>query len=136
MLFFQCYPAFRHFDCKVFLIEALRYFGAAAHTMIDNRHVVVLRGSGRDMAPVPEMAALGERFGFQFVAHPIGNANRSGRVERPSHFIEHNFLARRTFRSCDDLNQQARQWCATVNATTRNISVRFRGSCSRWNGCI
>src|SRR5882672_3241427 len=36
MLFFQCYPTFRRFDCKVFLTEALRYFGgAAARTMID-----------------------------------------------------------------------------------------------------
>jgi transposase len=84
MLWFQCYPTFRRFDCKVFLTEALRYFGgAAARTMIDNTHVVVLRGSGRDMMPVPEMAAFGERFGFEFVAHAIGNANRSGRVERP-----------------------------------------------------
>jgi hypothetical protein len=84
MMFFQCYPTFRRFDCKVFLTEALRYFGgAAARTMIDNTHVVVLRGSGRDMVPVPEMAAFGERFGFQFVAHAIGNANRSARVERP-----------------------------------------------------
>src|SRR5713101_1707421 len=50
--------------------EALRYFGGAtARAMIDNTHVVVLRGSGRDMVPVPEMAASGERFGFQFVAH-------------------------------------------------------------------
>ena len=56
--------------------------------MIDNTHVVVLRGSGRDMVPVPEMAAFGERFGFQFVAHAIGNANRSARVERPFWFIE------------------------------------------------
>src|SRR5882672_3533595 len=137
MLFFQCYPTFRRFDCKVFLTEALRYFGgAAARTMIDNTHVVVLRGSGRDMVPVPEMAAFGERFGFQFVAHAIGNANRSGRVERPFHFIEHNFLAGRTFRSWEDLNQQARQWCDKVNSTTRNTSARFRESCSRWSGCI
>src|ERR1700730_10753492 len=68
MLFFQCYPTFRRFDCKVFLTEALRYFsGAAGRVMIDNTHVVVLRGSGRDMVPVPEMAAFSERFGFQFV---------------------------------------------------------------------
>jgi len=59
MLFFQCYPTFRRFDCKVFLTEALRYFGGATtRTMIDNTHVVVLRGSGRDMVPVPEMAPL------------------------------------------------------------------------------
>ena len=84
MLFFQCYPSFQRFDCKVFLTEALRYMGGApARVMIDNTHVVVQRGSGRDMVPVPEMAAFGERFGFQFVAHAIGNANRSGRVERP-----------------------------------------------------
>ena len=25
-VFFQCYPTFQRFDCKVFLTEALRYF--------------------------------------------------------------------------------------------------------------
>ena len=118
MLFFQCYPTFQRFDCKVFLTDAVRYMGGAtARVMIDNTHVVVLRGSGRDMVPVPEMAAFGERFGFQFVAHAIGNANRSGRVERPFHFIEGNFLAGRSFSSWEDLNQRAREWCDKVNAT-------------------
>jgi transposase len=118
MLFFQCYPTFQRFDCKVFLTDALRYMGgAAARVMIDNTHVVVLRGSGRDMVPVPEMAAFGERFGFEFVAHAIGNANRSGRVERPFSFIEGNFLAGRTFTSWEDLNQRAREWCDKVNST-------------------
>lgn len=118
MLFFQCYPTFQRFDCKVFLTEALRYFsGATRRVMIDNTHVVVLRGTGRDMVPVPEMAAFGERFGFQFVAHAIGDANRSGRVERPFSFIEGNFLAGRSFTGWEDLNQQARQWCDKVNST-------------------
>src|SRR5579863_4765719 len=118
MLFFQCYPTFRRFDCKVFLTDAVRYMGgAAARTMIDNTHVVVLRGTGREMVPVPEMASFGERFGFRFVAHAIGNANRSARVERPFHFIENNFLAGRTFASWEDLNSQARQWCDKVNST-------------------
>ena len=118
MLFFQCYPTFQRFDCKVFLTDALRYMGGSpARVMIDNTHVVVLRGSGRDMVPVPEMAAFAERFGFEFVAHAIGNANRSGRVERDFHFIEHNFLAGRTFSSWEDLNQRAREWCDKVNAT-------------------
>ena len=118
MLFFQCYPTFQRFDCKVFLTDALRYMsGAAARVMIDNTHVVVLRGTGREMVPVPEMAAFGERFGFHFVAHEIGHANRSARVERPFWFIETNFLAGRTFSSWEDLNQQARQWCDKVNST-------------------
>ena len=85
--------------------------------MIDNTHVVVLRGTGREMIPVPEMEAFAERFGFRFVAHEIGDANRSARVERPFSFIENNFLAGRTFASWEDLNQQARQWCDKVNST-------------------
>jgi len=118
MLFFQCYPTFQRFDCKVFLTDALRYMsGAATRTMIDNTHVVVLRGTGREMVPVPEMAAFGERFGFHFAAHEIGHANRSARVERPFWFIETNFLAGRTFSTWEDLNQQARQWCDKVNST-------------------
>jgi hypothetical protein len=118
MLFFQCYLTFQRFDCKVFLTDALRYMGGATkRVMIDNTHVVVLRGSGREMVPVPEMAAFGERFGFEFVAHAIGHANRSGRVERPFSFIEGNFLAGRTFSSWDDLNQRAREWCDKVNST-------------------
>ena len=105
LLFFQCYPTFRRFDCKVFLTEALRYMGGATtRVMIDNTHVVVLRGSGREMVPVPEMGAFAERFGFQFVAHAIGHANRWGRVERPFHFIEGNFLAGRSFSGWEDLN--------------------------------
>jgi hypothetical protein len=85
--------------------------------MIDNTHVVVLRGSGKQMEPVPEMASFAERLGFRFVAHEIGDANRSARVERPFHFIENNFLAGRTFAGWPDLNTQARQWCDRVNAT-------------------
>jgi hypothetical protein len=63
------------------------------------------------------MVAFSERFGFQFVAHAIGNANRSARVERPFWFIEKNFLAGRTFSGWEDLNSQARQWCDKVNST-------------------
>ena len=118
MLFFQCYPTFQRFDCKVFLTEALRYFsGATARVMIDNTHVVVWHGTGREMVPAPEMAAFAERFGFEFVAHAIGDANRSGRVERPFWFIENNFLAGRKFSSWEDLNRQAREWCDKVNST-------------------
>ena len=118
LLFFQVNPTFQRFDCKVFLTEALRYAGGACQrVMIDNTHVVVLRGTGREMIPVPEMDAFAERFGFRFAAHAIGDPNRKGRVERPFSFIENNFLAGRTFTSWSDLNMQARQWCDKVNAT-------------------
>ena len=73
LLFFQLNPTFQRFDCKVFLTEALRYIGGVPkRVMIDNTHVVVLRGTGREMIPVPEMEAFGERFGFHFIAHERG----------------------------------------------------------------
>lgn len=118
MLFFQIYPTFQRFDCKVFLTEALRYFGGATkQIMIDNTHVVVLRGTGRDMVPVPEMEVFAERYGTCFRAHEKGDANRSARVERPFSYIEGNFLAGRTFADWKDLNNQAREWCDRVNTS-------------------
>lgn len=118
MLFFQCSPTFQRFDCKAFLAKALEYFDGVPRTvMIDNTHVVVLRGTGADMIPVPEMAAFAERYGFEFRAHAVGHANRSARVERPFWFIETNFLAGRTFTDWNDLNARAREWCDKVNGS-------------------
>ena len=49
---------------------------------------------------------------------PAGTfGGRSDRVERPFAFIEGNFLAGPSFRTWEDLNQQARQWSDRVNAT-------------------
>lgn len=116
MIFFQAYPRFRRFECKVFLTEALRYFdGAPQVVMIDNTNVVVLSGTGAEMVPVPEMEAFSERFGFRFLAHAVGHADRSARVERPFHYIENNFFAGRTFADWQELNASARAWCDRVN---------------------
>jgi transposase len=121
LLFFEFFPTFTRFDCKVFLTDALQYLQGACQTcLIDNTHVVVLRGTGRDMVPVPEMAAFAERYGFHFQAHEKGDANRSARVERSFLYIDTNFLAGRTFRDWEDANRQAREWCDKVNAKFRD----------------
>ncbi len=118
ILFFQFYPRFRRFECKVFLTDALRYMdGVCQRCMIDNTQVVVLKGSGASMVVVPEMEAFATRFGFEWRAHEIGDANRSGRVERPFSFIEGNFLAGREFATWAEANERARAWCDQVNAT-------------------
>jgi transposase len=116
LLFFQCYPRFRRFECKIFLTEALRYFqGAPREVMIDNTHVIILQGTGADMIPTAEMEAFAELYGMVFRAHAPGDADRSGRVERPFDYIENNFLAGRSFQDWDDLNQKARAWCDAKN---------------------
>jgi transposase len=75
------------------------------------------------MIPVPEMAAFAERFGFTFVAHAVGDANRSGRVERMFRFIERGFLPGRRFTDWADANRQARAWCDRVNARPKRQPV-------------
>jgi hypothetical protein len=61
------------------------------------------------------MVAFAERFRFAFEAHEVGDANRSARVERPFHHVEHNFYPGREFRDLRDLNQQLVAWCFQVN---------------------
>ena len=114
MLFAQVYPTFNRFYCKVFLTQAINTFfrGAASRCMVDNTSVVIASGTGKNAVPAPEMKAFGDRFGFEFEAHEVGDANRSARVERPFHYIENNFYPGRTFEDVADLNRQLADWCA------------------------
>ena len=107
VIFAKGYFRWRRFECKSFLNHAFAYIqGCAEQCMVDNASVVIAEGSGADARVATEMIAFAERFNFTFVAHEPGDANRSGRVERPFHYIEHNFYPGRTFRSFTDLNQQ------------------------------
>ena len=120
MRFIQLYPAFNRFACKLFLDEAVRFLGGACRTcMVDNTHVIVLRGTGREMVPVPEMEAFGQRYGFEFVAHEKGDANRSAHVERGFNHVEGNFLAGREFDDFAHANREAIAWCQRVNEKPR-----------------
>lgn len=135
MLFFQFYPRFTRFECKVFLTDAIKYFGGCCkNCMVDNTNVVRLNGTGATMVPAPEMVAFADHFDFKFVAHAVGDANRSARVERPFHYIDKNFLANRQASDWSDLNRQAVEWCDKVNskykshlrAVPRDLFVRER----------
>lgn len=116
MIFAQLYPRWSRFECRVFLTEAFLFFEALAQRcVIDNSSVILAHGSGAQAVVCPEMEAFARHFGFRFVAHEVGDANRSARVERPFHYIEHNFYPGRSFASLMDLNAQLRQWCREVN---------------------
>jgi hypothetical protein len=126
MIFIQLYACFTRFECKVFLTDAFEYFdGTCGHCMVDNTSVIRLRGTGRDMVPVPEMAVFAKRFDTEFVAHEVGDANRSARVEGHFAFVQKNFFAGRSFCDWDDANAQARQWCDKINT---KYSSKLRAS--------
>lgn len=51
MTFIQLYPRFTRFECKVFLTDAIEYFGGACgDCMVDNTSVIRLKGTKRDGA--------------------------------------------------------------------------------------
>jgi hypothetical protein len=125
VLFAQVYWRFSRLECRAFLSEAAQFFGGcASRCMIDNTSVVIRHGSGRHAVPAEAMRILGERFGFYFEAHAVGDANRSARVERRFHYIENNFYPGRTFVDLADLNFQLRQWCISVNDKPRRSLPR------------
>ncbi len=118
--FIQLYPTFNRFICKLFFQDAAEYLqGLCGRCMIDNTNVVVLRGTGKDMVPVPEMEAFADRYGFRFEAHEKGHANRSAHVERGFDHVERNFLAGRKFTDFAHANREAIAWCDRVNSKTR-----------------
>jgi len=123
MVYIQYYPRFTRFEAKAFLDGALRFFGGSCRCcMIDNTSVVLAAGSGADAVIAPEMAAFGRIYGFEFRAHSINNPNRKARVERNFHYVEHNFLAGRSFLDWNDLNAQAINWCQQIaNAKIKKI---------------
>lgn len=127
MMYFQLYPQFRRFECKCFLSDAVQYMGGAcASCMIDNTGVIVLKGTGREMVPVPEMVAFAERIGpFAFEAHEKGDANRSARVEQRFRLIQRAFLPGRKFADWADANARSREWCDHINA---RFSRRLKAS--------
>ena len=138
MRYVQCYPRWTRFHVKVFLSAALQHLGGSAgRCMLDNSHVVVLRGTGADAEMVPAMVTFGQRFGFEFVAHEKGDANRSARVERPFHHVENNFYPGRTFEDLVDLNARLLVWCDDYNASwNRHLRASPRELFAAEVGCL
>jgi len=120
--YLKFYRLFNRFAMKCFLHEALMYWGyAARQCIIDNTNLARLRGSGRQAVIVPEMVCFAQRYGFQFLCHALGHANRKAGEERSFWTVETNFLPGRSFESLEDLNRQAFQW-ATVRMHQRPAS--------------
>lgn len=115
LLYLQFYAKFDRFHCKAFLTKAFQCVGGLCQRcVIDNTSVVVAAGTGENAIMAPEMEAFEKRFGFHFLAHELGHADRSGKVERPFDYVENNFLAGRRFKDDADLNAQALQWVEKI----------------------
>src|SRR5215471_2691044 len=120
--YLRFYRMFNRFRMKCFLHEALMFWQHAAPVcIIDNTNLARLRGTGQDAVMAPEMEAFAKQYGFRFVCHEKGHANRKAGEERSFWTVETNFLPGRHFQSLEDLNQQALQW-ATVRMEHRPVA--------------
>lgn len=109
--YLKFYRLFNRFAMKCFLHEALMYWRhAARRCVIDNTNLARLRGTGKHAVIVPEMVSFGRQYGFEFICHAIGHANRKAGNERSFWSVETNFLPGRVFESLEDLNRQAFEW--------------------------
>jgi transposase len=109
--YLKFYRVFNRFAMKCFLHEALMFWRYAAwQCIIDNTNLARLYGAGKQAVIVPEMREFARRYGFRFVCHEIGHADRKAGNERSFWSVETSFLPGRTFESLEDLNRQARQW--------------------------
>ena len=132
MLFIQLHPDLQRFDVqgvshrRAASTSAARPTGASSTT----RTWWSLRGTGRDDDCVPEMAAFAERFGFHFVAHEVGDANRSARVERPFTSSKTTSSPAARLRDVAHLNRDALAWCDRVNGTRKRHLHASPASCS------
>ena len=119
--YLKFYRFFNRFKMKCFFHEALTHWKYTAKIcIIDNTSLARLRGTGANAVIVPEMVEYSRQFGFTFVCHAKGHANRKAGNERSFFTVETNFFPGRTFDSLEDLNAQALEW-ATVRMPRRPL---------------
>lgn len=120
--YLKFYHSFNRFAMKCFIHEALTYWGyAACECIIDNTNLARLRGTGKNAVIAPEMKQFAKQYGFEFICHEVGHANRKAGNERSFYTVETNFFPGRKFENLEDMNQQAFDW-ATIRMTNRPVS--------------
>jgi len=117
--YLKFYRSFDRFKMKCFLHEALIFWNFAADVcIIDNTNLARLHGTGSSAVIVPEMEQFAKQYGFEFVCHEKGHANRKAGNERGFYTVETNFFPGRKFADLEDMNRQAFEW-ATVRMSNR-----------------
>jgi transposase len=120
--YLKFYRSFNRFAMKCFLHEALTFWGVVALLcIIDNTNLARLRGTGKNAVITPEMKQFAKQYGFEFICHEVGHANRKAGNERSFYTVETNFFPGRSYENLEDMNQQAFDW-ATIRMFNRPVS--------------
>jgi transposase len=120
--YLRFYRSFNRFTMKCFIHEALSFWGYCAPIcIIDNTNLARLHGTGKNAVIVPEMKEFARNYGFEFICHEKGHANRKAGNERSFFTVETNFFSGRKFENLDDINNQGFIW-ATEKFANRPVS--------------
>jgi hypothetical protein len=124
--YLKFYRGFDRFKMKCFFHEALTFWQyAAADCIIDNTNLARLYGTGKNAVIHPEMAQFAQQYGFEFVCHEKGHANRKAGNERGFYTVETNFFPGREFASLGDMNRQALEWATLRMANRATTKTRL-----------
>ncbi len=126
MRYVRFYFNFNRFAMKCFFHEALTFFRYSAKTcVIDNTNLAVLHGTGRNAVINPEMEEFARNYGFQWLAHEKGHANRKAGEERTFRTINSSLLPGRKFSKMKDLNAQSYDWATDRYARRPQSKTRL-----------
>ncbi len=124
--YLKFYRSFNRFGMKCFFHEALVHWNyAAEYCIIDNTNLARLRGTGRNAVIAPEMERFAAQYGFKFVCHEKGHANRKAGNERGFYTVETNFFPGRSYDSLEHMNHQAFDWAVRRSANRPTGKTRL-----------
>jgi transposase len=87
--------------------------------LYDNLKSVVLERQGDAIRFHPTLLMLSAHYRFEPRPVAVARGNEKGRVERAIRYIRDNFFAGRRWKTLDDLNAQADEWCQGISADRR-----------------
>ena len=99
--------------------RAFDFFGGIPDEILYDNMKQVRTGPGKLNATLVDFAA---HHAFTAKTHRAYRPRTKGKVERPNHYLDHNFLAGRSFEGLDDLNARGKHW---LNHTA---NVRVHGT--------
>jgi transposase len=103
--------------------------GVPRVSLYNNLRSAVLERQGDAIRFHPTLLALSAHYRFEPRPVAVARGNEKGRVERAIRYIRGSFFAGRDWKTLDELNQQADEWCQGVSADRRcpenhDLSVR------------
>ena len=130
VLWVQFYPRQTMSTVMRGLESAFAYLGGVPHELLFDQLKAVIqdddRPSGGKVLENPEFLRFASHWGFRIRACRPYRAQTKGKVERPVHYLRHNFVYGREFVSDADLNARTLDWLAgtantRVHGTTNEL---------------